>query len=77
MVKVENEGSLVSGAVVKILITFHDNRQNSSSGISDTKGAFTYVARIPPGISPGPARIDVIVRTGNNFVIQSSSFTVE
>lgn len=77
VVKVENEGRAVSGAAVKVLLTFSDNRQNSFSGISNANGAFTYVARIPAGTSPGPGKVDVIVRIGGNVVIQSSSFTVK
>jgi hypothetical protein len=76
-VRIENENGIVKGALVKALVTFSNGRQNSLRGTTDPSGTFKLTYKIPTGTSLGQARVDIMVRIGNDIAIQTSYFTVK
>ena len=77
VVTVEDENGVVKGALVKALVTFSNGRQNWLRGTSDSNGTCKLTYKIPTGTSLGQARVDVMVRIGNDIAIQTSYFTVK
>ena len=77
VVTVEDENGVVKGALVKALVTFSNGRQNWLRGTSDSNGTSKLTYKIPTGTSLGQARVDVMVRIGNDIAIQTSYFTVK
>jgi hypothetical protein len=76
-VRVDDDRGIVSGATVKILLTFPDNRQILTSGITDAGGTFIYTFKIPLGTITGLGKIDIMAKTEDRLIIQSGSFTVK
>jgi hypothetical protein len=76
-VTVEDENGVVKGALVKALVTFSNGRQNWLRGTTDSNGTSKLTYKIPTGTSLGQARVDVMVRIGNDIAIQTSYFTVK
>ena len=76
-VTVEDENGVVKSALVKALVTFSNGRQNWLRGTSDSNGTSKLTYKIPTGTSLGQARVDVMVRIGNDIAIQTSYFTVK
>jgi len=77
IVTVENENGIVKGALVKALVTFSNGHQNSLRGTTDSNGTSKLTYKIPTGTSLGQARVDIMVRIGNDIAIQTSYFTVK
>jgi hypothetical protein len=76
-VTVEDENGVVKGALVKALVTFSSGRQNSLRRTTDSNGTSKFTYKIPTVTPLEQARVDVMVRIGNDIAIQTSYFTVK
>jgi hypothetical protein len=77
IVTVEDDRGIDKGTLVKALVTFSNGRQNWLRGTTDSNGTSKLTYKIPTGTSLGQARVDVMVRIGNDIAIQTSYFTVK
>ena len=77
IVTVEDDSGIDKGTLVKALVTFSNGRQNWLRGTTDSNGTSKLTYEIPTGTSLGQARVDVMVRIGNDIAIQTSYFTVK